>query len=683
MPSELPFRRATPLAAVVLAAIGTLAAAEPLTRLAELRALPASEAASKLPIHVEGTVVGIYPENPAQFFLHDGSAVSFVRVPDGTTSPKVAPGDHVRVEGSSDPLGYYPSIRGALVTVLGTRPLPPPLQPGAGQLHAPEMDSEWVEVPAVVIGYEAEESRFTLALEVHGLPFKAELPPSPDAEERAAALMQRPVRLRGVIGTIFNRQRQMTDRHFFVSSFDAIVPTTPRTDGESSPLLEVGSLLTAGYGPLSMVRVQGVVTQRSGEGFHLRDASGSTFVQAAMADRFSPGSRVEAEGFGAVAPYRPILRATRVKALAGGPPPAPIPFAASHQDLPALHAELVTLDADLLGVRDGPVEDVLQFRDGERFFEAFLPDGDAADRPPLRPGDRLRLTGICELTTTHALPRIAWVDGFRIHLPRSGGLEILSRAPWWTARRLLIALVLTGALAILGIAGTWILRRQVRRQMDIIGRKLQAEAVVEERDRMARELHDTLEQQLSGVALQLDGLDHAVKRNPSGAESILLLARRMLRHTRLEARRSVWDLRSKVLHDHGLPAALHAISESVGTHEAPAIDVRVAGQARTLPPGADFHLLRIAQEAVTNAIKHGAAGSILVGLDYLGNRVRLVVRDDGRGFDPAAAPSGPGPHFGLLGMRERAAKIGAAMDLASSPGRGCMITVDLPIPATP
>jgi len=174
-----------------------------------------------------------------------------------------------------------------------------------------------------------------------------------------------------------------------------------------------------------------------------------------------------------------------------------------------------------------------------------------------------------------------------------------------------------------------------------------------------------------------------VKRNPSGAESILLLARRMLRHTRLEARRSVWDLRSKVLHDHGLPAALHAISESVGSAEAPAIEVRVAGEARTLPPGADFHLLRIAQEAVTNAIKHGAARSILIGLDYLGDRARLVVRDDGRGFDPATARHEPGPHFGLLGMRERAAKIGATMELASSPGRGCMVTVDLPIPATP
>jgi len=677
----LPARHAAPLAALALAALATVAPAAPISRLNELRSLPAGEAAQAREVQVEGTVLGLFPDQPAHFFLHDGSAGSFVRVHDPARSPNLQPGDHVRVEARSDPLGYYPSLRRARVTLLGTRPLPRPLLLDADQLRAPEMDSEWVEVPAVVIGYEADASRFTLSLEVYGQPFKAELPATPDAAARAAALMQRPVRLRGVLGTIFNRQRQMTDRHFFVSSFDSITPTIPRTDGDSAPLLAVTSLLTAGYGPLSMVRVQGVVTQRSSDGFHLRDSSGSTFVQAAMTDHLQPGSRVAAEGFGAVAPYRPILRATRVKILDAGPPPAPRPLPADPEELPAFQSELVRLDADLLGFRDGPLEDTLQFRVGDRFFEALLPDGDPASRPPLQPGDRLRLTGICELTTTRALPRIGWVDGFRIHLPRAGGLAILDRAPWWTPRRLLAALVVTGILAVLGIAGTWILRRQVRRQMDLIGCKLRSEAVVEERDRMARELHDTLEQQLSGVALQLDGLDDAVKRNPATAASILRLARGMLRHTRVEARRSVWDLRSKVLHDHGLPAALHAIRDSLSGDPAPVLEVRISGHAAPLPPGADFHLLRIAQEAVTNAIKHGAATTIEITLGYLDHAVRLTVRDNGRGFYPAAPQQRPDPHFGLLGMRERAAKIGGTLALTSSPGRGCQIAVELPLPA--
>lgn len=167
-----------------------------------------------------------------------------------------------------------------------------------------------------------------------------------------------------------------------------------------------------------------------------------------------------------------------------------------------------------------------------------------------------------------------------------------------------------------------------------------------------------------------------MNQNPAAASATLSLARRMLRYTRLEARRSVWDLRSKVLEQEGLSAALRAISETSGP-AGPAIEVTVAGKERLLAPGVDFHLLRIAQEATTNAIKHGEASLIRIELEYLSDATRLNIRDDGRGFDPAAEFS-PGPHFGLLGMRERAGKIGARLNHESQPGAGCSVTVDLP-----
>ncbi len=655
-------------------------AAPPLTKLAQVRALTVEAAEAALPVRVEGVVLGLEPSTRYQFFLHDGTAACFIRPPLGGTSPNLEVGDRVLVEGVSDPLGYYPSVRNARVKVLGKGTIPPPIRPDAGDLFAPELDSAWVEVPAVVVGYEIGDDRLTLAVEAHGLPFKAELPMAADAVDRAAALMQRPVRLRGVMGTIFNRQRQMTDRHFFVSSFDAITPTLPQANGEASPLLTVGKLLTGGYGPTTLVRLQGVITQQTAKGFYLRDAGGSTLVQAAKTRHIQPGSQVEVEGFGALAPFRPVLRATRVRVIRQPEPVEPVPFDFNSADLPSLHSEWVTLDADFLGRREGPVEGILQFRSGNQFFEALHPHSRRDMQPILSVGDRLRLTGICELTTTHALPRVTWVDGFRIHLPETGGMKILHRAPWWNPRRLLIALSLACAVAMLGLAWTWVLRRRVKSQMDLISEKLRAEAVGGERDRMARELHDTLEQQLSGVALQLDGLDHAVQHQPAAALATLSLARRMLRYTRLEARRSVWDLRSKVLEQHGLSAALRAIAESKDPGEnptSPAITVQTSGTEHPLTASADFHLLRIAQEAITNAIKHGEARHITIQLDYLPDSTRLTIRDDGRGFDPAAAKS-PGPHFGLLGMRERAGKIGASLTLDSAPGHGCSVSAVIP-----
>lgn len=657
-------------------------AAEPVRQLTDLRALTENQVQNAQPVHVEGTVVCLEPSAPFHFFLHDGKVGCFVKTRLEGRPAQLKLGDRVRVHGISDPLGYYPSVKHAKVKILGQGTFPEPIQPNAGQLFSPELDTEWVEVPTVITGYEIADERITLAVEVHGLPFKAELPLSPDAQQHAANLMQRPARLCGVMGTIFNHQRQMTDRHFFVPSFDFIRPILPLTDAGSSQLLGISRLLTGGLGPNTPVRVQGIVTQRDAKGFYLRDATGSTLVQAASIHNFPPGTKVEAEGFGAVAPFRPILRASRVKDLGLAETLHPHPFDFHSQDLSLLHAEWVTLDAEFLGRRNGHVDDILQFRSGNEFFEALLPHENLGPQPPLTTGDRLRLTGICELTTTHALPRLDWVDGFRIHLPEHGGLHILSRAPWWNTKRLLIALGIMSAAASLGFLGAWTLRRQVKQQLTIIGGQLRAEAVGEERDRMARELHDTLEQHLSGVALQLDGLDHALHQNPTAASSILTLARRMLRYTRLEAHRSVWDLRSKVLENDGLAAALRAITETTRNTPGPTMEVQVSGHPRSHPPGVDFHLLRIAQEAVTNSIKHAHAQSITISLDYLPDQTRLTIHDDGHGFDPAAQPA-PGPHFGLLGMRERAAKITADLTLVSLPGHGCRVILTLPESLSP
>ncbi len=411
-----------------------------------------------------------------------------------------------------------------------------------------------------------ETQRFTLDIQVYGSLFKAELPLQQGAEEQAAALMQRPVLVRGILGTIFNRQRQMTDRHFFVPSFASIIPTLPPASDQADPLIKIAQILTGGFGPQDHIRIRGVVTQVDAKGFYLRDGSGSTLVYDGQTKRFPPGAQVEVTGFGDVAPFRPILRATRVVELALTNPPPAMQFNFTNADLPTMQFELVTLEADYLGRKEGRLENMFQCRAGQQIFEALLPK-DNSPPPDFTPGDKISLTGICELTTTHALPRVGWVDGFRLHLAAADAVRVITPAPWWNTQRLVVALAVTSAVALLGLLGTWMLRRQVKKQMAIIGDSLRTEAVGKERDRMARELHDTLEQQLSGVALQLDGLDDAIKTNPGAAAKILTLARRMLRYTRLEARRSVWDLRSKVLEKQGLVAALQNMAESTTERE--------------------------------------------------------------------------------------------------------------------
>jgi signal transduction histidine kinase len=657
-----------------LACLPLASAAEPLRSFAAVRALTHEAAAMALPVEVEAAVLGADPASALSLFLHDGTAGCYVKLRPEAEPMHLTPGTRVRVVGVSMALGYYPSVERARVEVVGPGSLPAPLRLEADRIFAPELDSAWVVVPAMMVGYEAKDERVTLDLEVYGLPFKAELPLEERAEEQAAELMQRPVLLRGVLGTIFNRQRQMTDRHFFVSSFAAIEPVLLPAEGAEAPLIRISQMLTAGFGPHTHIQVEGVVTQAAAKGFYLRDETGSTLVIAARGRRFPPGTRVRVDGFASVAPYRPVLRAASVVERENTPPPRPVPFVYKRADLPKTQAELVTLEARFLARQEGRSEVILECQTDQQIFEVLLPLRGGA-LPRLTVGDRLRLVGICELTTTHALPRIGWVDGFRLHLSGPEGAEVIAKAPWWTPRRLLVALGVMSAVAFVGLAGTWVLRRRVRRQMEIIGDSLRAEAVGKERDRIARDLHDTLEQQLSGVALQLDGLDDVVKGNPAAASKVLLVARRMLRYTRLEARRSVWDLRSKILEEQGLLAALRDMVESSAGPAGPKLEVQVVGGERSHPAGLEFHLFRIAQEALANAIKHGEARTIVIRLENTPGCFRLSVCDDGRGFDPQAKLGAPGPHFGLLGMRERAAKAGVELNVDTAPGKGCTISV--------
>jgi signal transduction histidine kinase len=386
---------------------------------------------------------------------------------------------------------------------------------------------------------------------------------------------------------------------------------------------------------------------------------------------------VRVAGFGEVAPFRPVLRAVRVAAEGRGEPPPPVPVDEGGTRWADMQFEYVVLTATFLGVRQGLGERLIECAAVGQTFQAIAA-GDAAPLPRMGEGDVIRLSGICELTTTHLLPRVFWVDGFRVRLPgEGGGVEVVRRRPWWTSGRLLGALAITSAAALAGVLASWALGRQVRRQMGVIAEKLRGETVAAERNRIARDLHDTLEQQLYGVALKLDGLSGAVLRDAAEAEKSLALVRQMLEFTRLEARRSIWDLRSEVLEREGLAEALRGMAANLSGGGGPSVSAKVEGEPRRLSGAVEFHLFRIAQEAATNALRHAGAREIGVGLEFGERRVRLEVRDDGRGFDPDAARRVREGHFGLTGMRERAAKIGATLEVVSRPGAGCLVAAEV------
>ena len=207
-------------------------------------------------------------------------------------------------------------------------------------------------------------------------------------------------------------------------------------------------------------------------------------------------------------------------------------------------------------------------------------------------------------------------------------------------------------------------------------------AVLHERTRIARDIHDTVAQGLTGVVLQLDTVERLIAARPTDALGHLARARELLGANLDETRRAIGALRSHLLEQEDLPSALRRLGESMTKGSAIKFSVNVEGRIRHLrDKAAEEDLWKIAQEAIVNALRHGKGGHIEVSLYYSSSALRITVRDDGPGFAP---PIGAvGDSHGLLGMRERGKARGWDLDIMSAPGLGTTVSVTVPMPRWP
>jgi two-component system, NarL family, sensor kinase len=199
---------------------------------------------------------------------------------------------------------------------------------------------------------------------------------------------------------------------------------------------------------------------------------------------------------------------------------------------------------------------------------------------------------------------------------------------------------------------------------------------VEERNRLAREIHDTLAQGLTATALQLESADALLDAGSEKAHEPLRRALSLTRSNLEEARRSVLDLRASPLEGLPLSEALKALVERWEAETGIAARYGAVNGSRPLPPSVEAALYRICQEALTNVARHAGAKRATVRLVATPDRVRLAVEDDGQGFDAAGAPE---DRHGIVGMRERAEVLGGTLEVSSGPGEGTRIEVTVPL----
>lgn len=350
----------------------------------------------------------------------------------------------------------------------------------------------------------------------------------------------------------------------------------------------------------------------------------------------------------------------------------------------------------LYGVHEGGA---VWTREQTNYFEGALPVDGAA--PPLwREG--LRSGGPLVIEDVHTEPsRLVLADGQSASWPieslTSPFVNLKGHLAAQGVRRLLICPMLhSGQLAgIIGVRFTGE-RKFGRDEIDLtramaqqallclrlmrLSRESRDAAVTAERNRLARDLHDTLAQGFTGVIAQLEAAKEAISgSNVRVVTQHIESAEELARSSLGEARRFVRAMRSRSLTRGTLITALEQLLATMARGTSLAAQLIVEGEHRELPAALEQGLLCIATESITNSIKHAHARSFVVTLTYERDRVRLLIADDGVGFETGAPHDG----LGLIGMRERAVELGGQLAITSNPGGGTQVSMELHAAAMP
>ena len=332
------------------------------------------------------------------------------------------------------------------------------------------------------------------------------------------------------------------------------------------------------------------------------------------------------------------------------------------------HGKTITLKGTVRSLPDGD--------DGQMHIECdgLLITVDASALPDI-PNDiaigcEISVSGTCVVyhekgRHSAAFPRL---DGFSVVLCKPDDIVILSHPPWWTPRRLTFALSGLVALLLCVIGSNGLKKRATARMA-----KISTDLKVEERTRLAVELHDSLAQNLTGVSLEIDTADRLADENPAEMHKHLDRAARTLRSCRNELRNCLWDLRNRALEETSLD---EAIRQTLAPHVAGAeIAVRFNVPRERISDNTAHAILRIIRELATNAVRHGQATKIWIAGGVEGDRMLFSVRDNGAGFDPATAPGFAEGHYGLVGISERVEALEGEFSIDSAPGQGAHATV--------
>ncbi|HTB85027.1 MAG TPA: histidine kinase [Candidatus Sulfotelmatobacter sp.] len=717
-----------PVAMLWLLSVGACLSAAPsddkLTNAVQILQLPAKRASTGVPVSIKGVVTAAQTNWNGRFFIQDASGGVFVENL-GLTQP--VPGDVVEVNGVTRSGGYAPCITKPHWTKVGVAPLPEAKPVTVDQLMSGAEDSQRIEITGVIRNAWLSEEGPAVELTSGGYRLRAILQ-SPWGTN-LQSLVGAEVLVKGTAASAYNAPlRHITAVTLYVPQFTGFIVEKPGpADPFDTPKARLNNIAQYRFdnSPATEIHVKGVVTyQRTGDDLFLQDDNSGLQVKCRLTNIFAAGEVVEAVGFPSVKNYLPVLEDASVRATSD-PRAKPQPRSVTVADLQKgfHHADFVTVQGRLIDrlvtgigrTATAPVIQTTLVLQNSNFI--FVAEKETVDQnsflTAIPIGSLVEVSGICLLDPGED----GKINSLHILLPASHYVTIIQKPGWLTPRHLLISLA--AVFLVLVVAISWsvmvskrnsILKSLVREKetaqhelqeahdqlevrvkertaqlkVEMTARKeseVQFRAVLTERTRLAQELHDTLEQTMTGIALQLDLVANNFQKSPGQSSHHLKLARNLMRQSQTDVRQSVWGLRSRAAEQFNLVNAINVNSRQIASDAGIQIKIETSGEILPLSEIIEENLLRICQEAITNVVKHAGAHAVNLNLNFELQKVVLQIKDDGKGFTPETCVGPKDGHFGLLGIRERVERMGGQVEITSAPDAGTTIRAEIPVVA--
>jgi signal transduction histidine kinase len=675
-PSKVPFSKVVCWVSLALVHLVCPLLAEPLRTISAVKTLPLAEVLKRPEVDITATIthfarssLGAVSDVMAQDAT-DGIFVFFKAGCSGLSGLRL--GSRVRLKGLVERGFFAPTLQVSQLEDLGPVELPEPTRPGYLNFHDGQEDGRFIVCDGVAQQVEPlagmDPPRHRIKLMTPSGPIFAIL--ADGGLEAARALINAEVSIRGVAASVFTIRRTHVYSILWTHDMKAITVISPSTAPEDMALVDLFTHLP-GRDLRRQLRVRGTVAaQMNANTLYLHEAGAALQVELDTPRNVPVGSYVTLHGFLSMAGKDRALHHAEIILLETGqaPEPMPLTFKNFGKDAAWYHNQLTRAEGALLAVSEVG---------GERRLLVEGPFGPFTATQPVTPqdaellvGSQVAVTGICRVDMSNLqdyLPKRRFED-FQIFPRGPEDLVTLRPGPWWRSKRApWQAGSAVGALALASGAGWWRSRRKYRRQRAAReAAQGQFSAVLEERGRLARELHDSLTQSLTAISIHIEALrlreqnltEEALPHLNAASEAVCLALD--------DARRAVRGMKSQALEGSSLAEAIGRVATSLSGQ----ITGCVIGEASPWPDMVENALLRVAQEGLTNAVRHAKTAAIRWELAYTKGRVCLRVLDEGAGFDPQSAMPATSGGFGLGGLRDRVQALGGEFSLLTSPGNG-------------